>query len=130
MLTTVVILAVLITLALVAIVAAVGARSARRAAAARALAMDDEARHERIRERLRHSRAQLAEIQAGTERGLWTLSRIDERVEAATVRLRDSRVTIADQHARLLAARNTVDRMRWAMRTLIRLNELRRTVIG
>jgi hypothetical protein len=129
-LTAVVTLAVLVTLALVAIVAAIGARSVHRTVAARARSLDEGERPERIRERLRTTRARLADIDASTERGLWTLSRIDERVESATQRLRDGRVTIADQHARLLAARNAVDRLRWTMRALVRLNEIRRTVIG
>jgi hypothetical protein len=129
-LTAVVTLAVLIVLALIATVAAVGARSAQRAVAARAGSADAEQRADRIRERLQSSRVRLVEIQTETERGLWRLSRVDEHVESATQRLRDSRVTIADQHARLLAAHNLVDRLRWALRALVRLNELRRTVIG
>ena len=69
-------------------------------------------------------------IQAGSERGLWALTRLDDRVGSATELLARNRLELADQHARLLAARDVVGQLRWILRTLVKLNALRRTVIG
>ena len=118
-------------LALLTLALAIGARRAQRDVAKRALAMDDgQQRAERVREGLRRNRARLADIQAGSERGLWALTRLDDRVSSATEMLARNRLELADQHARLLKARDVVGQLRWILRTLVKMNALRRTVIG
>jgi len=109
---------------------AVGARRAPRVTAERAASMDDARRAERIGEALRGSRTRLADLQTGSERTLWALTRLDERVHATTELLERDRLQLADQHAQLLAARNAVNRLRWMLRSLIRINSFRRTFIG
>jgi len=122
---------VVVVLALLTLALAIGARRAQRDVAKRALAMDDgQQRAERIREGLRRNRSRLADIQAGSERGLWALTRLDDRINTATEMLARNRVELADQHARLLTARDVVGQLRWILRTLVKMNALRRTVIG
>jgi len=122
---------VLVALALLMLALAIGARKAQRDVAQRSLVMDDgEQRADRVREGLRRNRSRLADIQAGSERGLWALTRLDDRVTSATEMLARNRLELADQHARLLAARDVVGQLRWILRTLVKMNALRRTVIG
>jgi hypothetical protein len=73
---------VLVALALLTLALAVGARRAQRMTAVRAASLDDGQRADRIAEALRRSRARLDDLQAGSERTLWALTRLDERVDA------------------------------------------------
>ncbi len=131
MLTAALTTSVLVGLALLTLAMAIGARRAQRDVANRALAMSDgQQRAERVSKALRRSRSRLTDIQADSERGLWALARLDDRIGTATEVLQRNRLEFADQHARLLAARDVVGQLRWILRTLVKMNALRRTVIG
>ena len=131
MLTAALTTSVLVALALLTLALAFGARRAQRDVAARTLAMDEvEQRADRVRQAFRRTRTRLSDVQTASERGLWALTRFDERVDTATEQLQRNRLELADQHTRLLAARDAVNQMRRFLRTLVKMNALRRTVIG
>ena len=117
----------LIALALTAAIGYLAARRAQQAVAARVLVTADPARPERLRSQLRRTRDQLGEIQAGSERALWTMSRLDERVAVTTRTLAEQRARLDSERARLEGIRDGVDRVRSMWRALSRVADLRRT---
>jgi hypothetical protein len=121
---------ILTVLALLVLALAAGSRRVERALALRIQVMDGDGAAARRREQLRDVRRRLDEAGVASERTLWALEQLDERASRATRRLYEARIGLADNHSRLLAARSAVERMRWMMRMLVRINSIRRTVIG
>ncbi|MEO6350932.1 MAG: hypothetical protein ABIP53_09805 [Candidatus Limnocylindrales bacterium] len=76
------------------------------------------------------ARADLAERGAAIEHGLWTAARFDKTVTDATTALADRRRGLDLLHARVIASRATVERLKSALRMIMRAIELRRTILG
>jgi len=121
------VVSLLVALALTAALGYLAAHRAQQSVATRVLVMADEHRPERLRSRLRRTRDQLGEIQAGSERALWTMARIDERVAMTTRTLAEQRARLDSERARLEGTRDGVDRVRSMWRALSRVADLRRT---
>ena len=75
-------------------------------------------------------RARLAAVSTQTERALWSLSRFDERADAAREALAASRTALDKDRARLIAARGTIIRIRKSARLILKMLELRRAFLG
>ena len=75
-------------------------------------------------------RGQLAMAHAASERALWSLSRLDQKVDALAGELSSRRTSLDAQRDRIVAARITATRLRSGARMLIRAIELRRTILG
>lgn len=129
---TAVIVVALAALALVAILAALLAwrvqRHTARLMTAAAISADKHA--ERTARSLARMRSQLANIQAGTERALWSLSRLDDRIDSARFALAERGAELDRHRARLVAARSSVEKTKAAVRLVTRAIELRRTILG
>jgi hypothetical protein len=80
--------------------------------------------------RLGAQRAGLAQLSAATERGLWSVSRFDDRLDTVRAGLAMRRVALDRNRARLIAARATIVRVRRSAQMLIKVMELRRAILG
>lgn len=75
-------------------------------------------------------RADLAAAGTQTERALWSLSRFDERAEAAREKLAEARRALDKDRARLIAARGAIIRIKKSARMIMKALELRRAILG
>lgn len=80
--------------------------------------------------RLSAMRADLASVSTQTERALWSLSRFDERAEAAREKLAEARTALDKDRARLIAARGAIIRIKKSARMIMKMLELRRAFLG
>src|SRR5688572_2372244 len=80
----------------------------------------------RLAGRLTGMRADLAAVSTQTERALWSLSRFDERAEAAREVLAGTRTALDKNRARLIAARGAIIRIKKSARMIMKMLELRR----
>jgi hypothetical protein len=80
--------------------------------------------------RLTGMRADLAAVSTQTERALWSLSRFDERAEAARAALAGTRTALDKDRARLIAARGAIMRIKKSARMILKAPELRRAILG
>ena len=80
--------------------------------------------------RLSGARADLAAVSTQTERALWSLSRFDERAEAAREVLAGTRTALDKNRARLIAARGAIIRIKKSARMIMKVLELRRAFLG
>ena len=76
------------------------------------------------------ARADLAERHAGLDQTLWQIERMDARVAATTAALAERRSGLDDIHDRLQDSRAGVERLKSALRMIMRAIELRRTILG
>jgi hypothetical protein len=121
--------------AVVALLFIVGARMARRSAAAAhegfsALERSLDDRTAMLPIMLSTARADLAERGAAIEHGMWTLTRFDKTLTDATTGLADRRRGLETLHERLVASRAAAERLKSAIRMIMRAIELRRTFLG
>jgi len=82
-----------------------------------------------LADRFASRRARLGDTNAATERALWSLSRLDEQVDAARLGLVARRTQLDDQRVRIIAARAGVKRIKSGARMLVRAIELRRAIL-
>jgi len=75
-------------------------------------------------------RNDLAAVSTQTERALWSLSRFDERVDAARAGLATRRVALDEDRARLIAARTAIIRVKKSAGLILKMLELRRAILG
>jgi hypothetical protein len=80
--------------------------------------------------RLSGMRADLVAVSTRTERALWSLSRFDERAEAARESLARTRMALDEDRARLIAARGAIIRIKKSARMIMKMLELRRVFLG
>jgi len=80
--------------------------------------------------RLSGARADLAAVSTQTERALWSLSRFDERADAAREVLAGTRTALDKNRARLIAARGAIIRIKKSARMIMKVLELRRAFLG
>jgi len=80
--------------------------------------------------RLGAMQADLAAVSTQTERALWSLSRFDERAEAAREALAGTRTALDKDRARLIAARGAIIRIKKSARMIMKMLELRRAFLG
>jgi len=80
--------------------------------------------------RLGAMQADLAAVSTQTERALWSLSRFDERAEAAREALVGTRLALDSDRARLIAARRAIIRIKKSARVILKALELRRAILG
>jgi chromosome segregation ATPase len=76
------------------------------------------------------SRADLAERHAGIEQHLWTAKRLDSQIAAATAALAERRRGLDEIRDRMENSRVGVERMKSALRMIMKAIELRRTILG
>lgn len=112
----------------------IGRRIVRRARAVRVSlgALDGRLAHEThvIAARIGAARADLAAIDAATERALWSLARFDERVDASRLALAARRTDLDRDRERIVAARAGFARTMRMARLAIKAFELRRAFLG
>jgi hypothetical protein len=84
----------------------------------------------RMAGRMAELRADLAAVSTQTERALWSLSRFDERANAAQETLAKTRMTLDNDRARLVAARGAITRVQKSARLILKMIELRRAFLG
>ena len=80
--------------------------------------------------RMAAQRDELAAVSTASERALWSLSRFDERAEAAQEALSNARTTLDKDRARLIAARGAIIRVQKSARMILKMLELRRAILG
>jgi hypothetical protein len=83
-----------------------------------------------LTDRLAGVRTDLAAVSTQTERALWSLSRFDERANAAQEALQKTRTTLEADRARLIAARGAITRVQKSARLILKMMELRRAFLG
>ena len=83
-----------------------------------------------LADRLGGVRTDLAAVSTQTERALWSLSRFDERANAAQEALAKTRTTLEADRARLIAARGAITRVQKSARLILKMMELRRAFLG
>ena len=83
-----------------------------------------------LADRLAEVRTDLAAVSTQTERALWSLSRFDERANAAQEALQKTRTTLEADRARLIAARGAITRVQKSARLILKMMELRRAFLG
>jgi chromosome segregation ATPase len=83
-----------------------------------------------LTQRLSTARASLAEQGAAIEHTLWTMRRFDEQVDALTISLRERRKTLNELQQTLKGARVGIERLKAAVRLIVRAIELRRAILG
>jgi hypothetical protein len=76
------------------------------------------------------ARAELAERAAAIEHGMWTVASFDRKIDAATTALSVRRRGMDDLHGRVVAGRGAAERLKSAIRMIMRAIELRRTILG
>ena len=80
--------------------------------------------------RFHDTRLRLSEFHASTEHALWSLSRLEQRIDATRVALVTQRAGLDKGRERILATRTEVERIKRGARLLVRALELRRTFLG
>ena len=80
--------------------------------------------------RMDAARSDLANVSTQAERALWSLSRLDDRLSAATEGLQTRRVAIERDRDRLIAARSAIIRIKKSARMVLKVLELRRAILG
>ena len=80
--------------------------------------------------RFHNARLRLSEFHASTEHTLWSLSRLDQRIDATRVALVTRRAEMDKGRARLIGARAEIERIKSGVRLVLRALELRRTFLG
>ncbi len=83
-----------------------------------------------LADRMATVRSDLAALSTQTERALWSLSRFDERANAAQEKLAATRETLDADRARLIAARGAISRVQKSARLILKMLELRRAILG
>lgn len=120
------------TLALLVLVGAlVFSRAVSRAGAA--LRVRDErlvVQAEELPTRFHDARLRLSEFHATTEHALWSLSRLEQRIDATRVTLVTGRAGLDRSRERMIGARAEIERIKRAARMVLRALELRRTFLG
>ena len=76
------------------------------------------------------ARANLAEQAASVEHLLWSLGRADGRLAEATAKMAAQRHAVDDLRGRMERGRDGVEKLKSAVRLIIRAIELRRTILG
>ena len=127
----IVILVAAISIAVIALVGALAIwRALRRAGEGLRSASDRlETRAVTLAGQLRSMQGQLAAVDAQTERALWMLGNLDDRLDRATLDMRAKRLASDRLHLRLIDGRLTIARLKQLVRLLIRLGELRRVIL-
>ncbi|MEP7157840.1 MAG: hypothetical protein ABI797_00290 [Chloroflexota bacterium] len=124
--------AMLGTLALLVLVGAfVFSRALGRAGAA--LRLRDErlvAQAVELPERFHDARLRLGEFHAWTGHALWSLSRLEQRIDATRVSLVTQRAGLDRSRERIIGARAEIERIKRGARMVMRALELRRTFLG
>lgn len=92
----------------------------------RALEAKLEAQSTAVEQALTRVPAGLRDAHAQTERALWTLTTLDERLDGASAAIRARRDASDRLRSRLIDGQANVARLRETIRLLIRLNDLRR----
>jgi hypothetical protein len=80
--------------------------------------------------RLDAARSNLVAVSTQTERALWSLSRFDERLDAARQGLAASALELDKDRERLIAARTTIMRIKKSASLILKMLELRRAFLG
>jgi hypothetical protein len=80
--------------------------------------------------RLAALRTDLAGVSTQTERALWSLSRVDERLESTRAGLAAQRVALDKDRERLVTARATIIRLKKSAGLILKMLELRRAFLG
>jgi hypothetical protein len=80
--------------------------------------------------RFHGTRLRLSEFHASAEHALWSMSRLDQRIDATRVALVTHRAELDKGRARLVAARAEIERIKNGARLVVRALELRRTFLG
>jgi hypothetical protein len=80
--------------------------------------------------RMDAARESLAAVSTGTEKALWSLARLDERVDTTRGALVARREALDRDRARLVAARAGIARTMSVARMAIKAFELRRAILG
>lgn len=80
--------------------------------------------------RLDAARSSLVAVSTQTERALWSLSRFDERLDAARQGLAASALALDKDRERLIAARTTIMRIKKSASLILKMLELRRAFLG
>lgn len=75
-------------------------------------------------------RADLIAVSTRTERALWSLSRLDDRIDVTRVGLVRSRLALDADRERLIAARTTIIRVKKSAGLILKMLELRRAFLG
>ena len=83
-----------------------------------------------LRVRFHGARLRLSEFHATIEHALWSLSRLDQRIDAARVALVLQRAGLDKSRGRIVGARAEIERIRHGARLVLRALELRRTFLG
>ena len=83
-----------------------------------------------LADRMATVRSDLAAVSTRTERALWSLSRFDERANAAQEKLAATRTSLDRDRARLIAARGAIIRVQKSARLILKMLELRRAFLG
>ena len=92
----------------------------------RALDADLATRPASLNQGLARVHGSIRDVDAQTERALWTLANIDERLDAASAALRARRDASDRLRSRLVDGEESIARLRDTIRLLMRLNDLRR----
>lgn len=87
-------------------------------------------RAETLAGELGNARKTFAAANAAIESGLWTLARLDERLDRDRIALANRRQSMDTLRGQILAASSTIDRVKSGARTVLRAIELRRVILG
>lgn len=74
--------------------------------------------------------SQLASLNATTERGLWSLTSLDQRIDATTAAMRRATAGMIAATGDLERMGSTIRRARSGLKMVIRVIELRRAILG
>src|SRR5687768_12872272 len=80
--------------------------------------------------RFHDARLRLSEFHASTEHALWSLSRLEQRIDATRVALVTQRAGLDKSRGRIIGARAEIERIKRGARMVVRALELRRTFLG
>ncbi len=80
--------------------------------------------------RLAATRSHLVAVSTQTERALWSLSRLDDRVDGTRAGLARQREALDKDRERLIAARTTIIRVKKSAGLILKMLELRRAILG
>ncbi|MEP7361394.1 MAG: hypothetical protein ABI744_07435 [Chloroflexota bacterium] len=80
--------------------------------------------------RIGAARADLTTVSTQTELALWSLSRLDERLDATREELVQRHAALDKDRERLIAARTTIIRVRKSAGLILKMLELRRAFLG
>lgn len=80
--------------------------------------------------RFHDARLRLSEFHATTEHALWSLSRLEQHIDATRVALVTGRAGLDRSRERIVGARAEIERIKRGARLVLRALELRRTFLG